>query len=184
MKYRFIENHCAEFPVNILCETLSIKRSAYYAWKRRPLSTHTRTDKKLLLAIKDIHQGHKRVYGSPRVTDELKDRGIRTSRKRVARLMRGANIRALTAKKFKVTTDSDHSLPVAPNILNRKFDTDAPNQVWLSDITYIYTQEKWLYLATVMDTYNREIVGWSLKDSMEASLLTSALKKTLPIMSM
>ena len=177
MSYQFIEKHSGQFPVSAICRALSIEKSAYYAYKRRPASARAQENEILRDAIKAAYKASFGTYGSPRITDTLKDEGYACSENRVARIMRESAIVAVTSRKFKVTTDSDHSLPVAPNLLNRQFSADAPNKVWLSDITYIYTQEKWQYLATIMDSYNREIVGWSLGDSLEAELVINAFKK-------
>lgn len=179
MIYQFIDRHKDEFPVNLLCETLMIKKSAYYAYKRRPPSARQQANEHLLEAVKSAHKASMQTYGSPRITAELNEQGITCGHNRVARIMRENQIRAITAKKFRATTDSNHSLRISPNLLKRQFCADGPNKIWVGDITYIYTQQKWLYLATVMDTYNREIIGWTLADSMEAGLVISALKKAL-----
>lgn len=178
MSYQFIEQHSKQFPVSAICQALSIDKSAYYAYKRRPASARDQENEILREAIEKAYKASLGTYGSPRITDALKDQGYACSENRVARIMREYAIIAVTSKKFKVTTtDSDHSLPVAPNLLNRQFAADAPNKVWLSDITHIYTQEKWQYLATIMDSCNREIVGWSLGDTLEAELVINAFKK-------
>lgn len=179
MSYQFIQQQSAEFPVSLLCEALQVKPGAYYADKRRPVSKRQQANEKLIGKIKASHKASLKTYGSPRITHDLKEQGIVCSENRVAKIMRENDIMAITAKKFKVTTNSDHSLPVAPNLLNRQFTADAPNRIWISDITYIYTSEKWMYLATVMDTYNREIIGWELRDSLQDDLVINALKKAL-----
>jgi len=127
---------------------------------------------KLVKRIKKIHELTDGTYGSPRITDDLRDEGFKVSRPRVARLMRKNGIRAQTRRKFKVTTDSDHKYPISPNRLSRNFSTDSFGKVWTSDITYIRTGEGWLYLTVVMDLYNREIVGWSMSDTLKAKETT------------
>lgn len=114
-------------------------------------------------------------YGAPRIHGELAKEGARVSRKRVARLMRESGLRAKTARKYKATTDSNHALPVAPNLLERRFDVAAPNTAWVSDITYLWTRQGWLYLAVIVDLYSRKVVGWSLRERMTADLVCEAL---------
>jgi len=126
----------------------------------------------LLKEIRDIHQDSRQTYGSPRVTRELHHRGYSCSRARVARLMAKNNIYAKTKRKFKVTTDSDHNYPVAPDLLNQDFNSDAPNKIWVSDITYIWTMAGWLYLTVVLDLFNRQVVGWSLSQRLTAITTT------------
>jgi transposase InsO family protein len=122
----------------------------------------------LIEKIKDIHVESHRTYGSPRITDSLKDKGYICSRPRVARLMRKYNIRAKTKRKFKITTNSKHHYPISPNLVNQDFSATAPNELWTSDITYIRTRQGWLYLTVVLDVYNRQIVGWSMSNSLKA----------------
>lgn len=179
MKHSLIEKLSAYYPVSAICRTLSVNRGAYYAYKHRQQSPRAQEDARLLKAIKSAYKASLGTYGSPRITDALKDRGYHCSKKRVARIMRENAIRAITARKYRVTTDTDHSLPVAPNLLNRQFTALVPNRIWVSDITYIYTQQKWLYLATIMDTYNREIVGWSLADNLKSDLVINAFNNAV-----
>lgn len=127
---------------------------------------------RLLEKIKQIHKDSNQTYGGPRITDSLKDEGFKVSRPRVARLMKKHGIRAKTVRKFKVTTDSDHDYPISPNLLNQDFSASDFGEVWASDITYIPTKEGWLYLTTVIDLYNREIIGWAMSDSLKASKTT------------
>jgi transposase InsO family protein len=122
----------------------------------------------LIEKIKDIHVESHRTYGSPRITDSLKDKGYVCSRPRVARLMRKNNIRAKTKRKFKITTNSKHHYPISPNLVNQDFSATALNQLWTSDITYIRTRQGWLYLTVILDVYNRQIVGWSMSNSLKA----------------
>lgn len=179
MRYRFIEDNRDEFSVAAMCRVLEVSESGYYAWRSRDESQRQGQNRKLLVEIKAIHQESDQTYGSPRVHRELKARGIQCSEKRVARLMREAGIRAKQARRFKVTTDSRHSLPVAENVLDRQFEPDQANRRWASDITYIWTQQGWLYLAVVLDLFSRRVVGWSMQPTLERTLVIDALKMAL-----
>ena len=174
MIFLFMSNHRSEFPIVLMCEVLKVSRSGYYAWLRRPESKRKQHDKVLLQEISAIYQESHRTYGSPRIYRELKRRGRNHGEKRIARLMRKDGLRAKTKRKFKMTTDSRHNLPVAPNLLNREFTPKEPNQAWASDITYIWTAEGWLYLAVVMDLFSRAILGWSMSERMTRSLVIDA----------
>lgn len=159
-----------------MCRVLDVSESGYRAWKRGGKPERKRlTDSQMLTLIQSIHAELKGAYGSPRMVKELRERGFPASKERVERLMRENGIRARHKRRFKVTTDSRHNLPVAPNLLDRNFTPEAPNQVWASDITYLWTDEGWLYLAIVLDLFNREVVGWSLKPRMTADIVTDAL---------
>ena len=177
----FIQEHKSEFRVWLMCRVLLVSRSGYYAWLRRPMSARAKANEQLVSAIRQVHEQSRRTYGSPRITDELKDTGILCSRHRVARLMRRHDIRPVTVRKFRVTTDSKHQHPVAPNRLNRQFAVKRPNRVWLSDITYIWTLEGWLYLAAVMDGCSRKIVGYAMQEQMDQSLTVMALDRALAV---
>lgn len=160
-----------------MCEVLSVSRSGYFTWLRNGRATQRKaSDEALLKVIRKVHADSRRTYGSPRILRELKDFGIKCGKKRLERLMRENGIRAKTKKKFKVTTDSKHSLPVCENIVARNFSPSASNQLWLGDITYIWTRQGWLYLAAVMDMYSRKIVGWSMRDRMSKELVLDALE--------
>ena len=176
MKYAWIDSQRDQYPLPTLCTTLSVSLSGYQAWKRggTPNRKHL-TDAQLLLLIQSIHTEVKGAYGSPRMAREIRDRGYPAGKDRVERLMKAHNIRARHKRRFKATTDSKHSLPVALNLLNRNFTPSAPNQVWTADLTYIWTAEGWLYLAVVLDLFNREVVGWSLKPRMTADIVIDAL---------
>ena len=169
-----MSNHRSEFPISLMCEVLKVSRSGYYAWLRHPESKSKQDDKVLLQEIHAIYQESRSTYGSPRIYRELKRRGRNHGKKRIARLMRKDGLRAKTKRKFKMTTDSKHTFPVAPNLLNREFTPKEPNQVWASDITYIWTAEGWLYLAVVMDLFSRAILGWSMSERMTRSLVIDA----------
>lgn len=176
MKYAWIDTQRAHYALSEMCPVLEISISGYRAWKRGGFADRCRlTDAQMLALIRAIHDELKAAYGSPRMVRELRARGFSASKVRVERLMRENGIRARHKRRFKVTTDSKHTLPVAPNLLDRNFAPAAPNQVWTSDITYLWTDEGWLYLAIVLDLFNREVVGWSLKPRMTADIVTDAL---------
>ena len=163
MKYAWIDAQ-REFDLSRMCSVLNVSISGYRAWKRGGEPDRRRlTDPQMLALIRAIHAEFKGAYGSPRMVRELRLRGFSASKVRVERLMRENGIHARHKRRYKVTTDSKHGLPVAPNLLDRNFTPTAPNQVWTSDITYLWTDEGWLYLAIVLDLFNREVVGWSLK---------------------
>lgn len=146
-----------------MCQVLKVPRSGYYYWMKYPISKRKIEDMELKQKIVIIYYNSRRTYGSPRIHQKLLREGYQVSKKRVERLMQELDICAVAKKKYRATTDSNHSQPVAENYLNRKFTPDQPNQSWVADITYIYTREGWLYLATIMDLYSRKIIGWSLK---------------------
>ena len=171
MKYKFIDTYRSKFEVGKMCRALRVSRSGYYAWRNKPESDREKENEKLVAEIRDIHERSRHTYGSPRVHAELRDKGYRTGRNRVARLMREQRIRSKVKKKFKVTTHSKHGLPVAENLLKeRDLRIHRPNQVWVSDITYIRSSEGWLYLCIVMDLYSRSIVGWSMEERLTKDL--------------
>jgi len=176
MSFRFIEDHRDAYPVRVLCAVLEVSPAGYYAWRTREPSARAAANAGLLAAIRQVHQDSGRRYGSPRVHAELRAQGRGPSRGRIERLMRRHGIRAIMAPPRRVrTTDSRHSLPIAPNIVARDFTATAPNRVWLADITYIPTDEGWLYLAAVMDLYSRKIVGWAMRDHLRTELASTAL---------
>jgi putative transposase len=179
MKYEFIEIYRSTFSVEKMCQTLDVSRSGYYRWRRAPESERAQANAKLLQKIKETYERFQGVYGSPRITQELRGTGVECSENRVARLMRENEIAAKTKRKFKVTTNSRHNLPVAPNLVNQEFTAAAPNQLWLSDITYIWTREGWLDLAALLDVFSRQIVGWSMNKRMTKDLVLNALKQAL-----
>ncbi len=170
-----IEAKKAEFPVTLMCRALEVSRSGFYAWSIRPESERSKANKRLTLEIKKVHEESRRTYGSPRVHAELQENGFKVGRKRVARLMRESGLQAKGKRRFRKTTDSTHGRPVAPNLLSRKFEVDAPNTVWASDITYLWTNEGWVYLAVVLDLFSRRVVGWALADHMRTDLVMEAL---------
>jgi putative transposase len=176
VKYAWIEQRAGLWPSNVMCDVLGVSLSGWRAWRSGGKQNSGRlTDAQLLALIRAIHAQFKGAYGSPRMHRELRDRGHCVGKARVERLMRGHDIRARHKRRWKATTDSQHGLPVAQNLVARDFSPCEPNQTWGADITYIATDEGWLYLAVVMDFFNREIVGWALKERLTADLVTDAL---------
>jgi putative transposase len=176
VKYQFIRDHTQEFPVRLMCQVLAVAPSGYYDWVDRPKSSTQQRREQLEQRIRVIHAAVKRRYGSPRIHAELRDQDETCCVNTVAKIMRAAGIQAVSHRKFRVqTTDSRHDFPVAENHLNQTFVATKPDEVWLSDITYIHTSEGILYLATVLDLYSRMVVGWSMNTSMESRLVVDAL---------
>ena len=176
MKYAWIKAHRDVFDLSEMGTVLDVSIAGYRAWYQvgKPYQKRL-TDGQLLAQIKVIHAQMKQIYGSPRIVKELRDRGLPAGKERVERLMRENGIYGKHKRRYKVTTDSKHHLPIAPNLLNRQFKPEQPNQAWSSDITYLWTDEGWLYLAIVMDLFNREIVGFSIKPRMTTDLISDAL---------
>ena len=158
-----------------LCRVIGVSKSGYYAWQHRPPSRRTEENKALTCKIANVFEQNRRAYGSPRLYLELRDEGILCSENRIARLMRKARIRVEPVRRFRVTTDSAHALPVAQNYLGRQFQAETANTKWASDITYLWTREGWLYLAVVLDLFSRRVVGWSLQPSLHKELVLDAL---------
>jgi transposase InsO family protein len=176
VKYAWIAQQNKHFELNELCRVLEVSVSGYRCWKRGGSAQRERlTDAQMLALIQAIHVELRGAYGSPRMVRELCARGFSACKARVERLMHDHGVRARHKQRYRVTTDSRHGLPVAANRLKRDFMPEAPNQVWTSDITYLWTDEGWLYLAIVLDLFNREVVGWSLKPRMTADLAVDAL---------
>jgi len=176
VKYRFIDEHRSQWPVRLMCQVLRVSPGSFYTWCDRPASARQQRREVLTREIEAIHQEFKERYGSPRIHEELQARGQRCCVNTVAKLMRQRGIAAKGKRKFRCTTDSNHDLPVADNILDRQFEPVAINQVWVADITYIPTGEGWLYLAAVEDLYSRQIVGWSMGERMTSRLVADALE--------
>jgi putative transposase len=182
MRYEFIEAHEQEFVVRRMCNVLGVSKAGYYAWHEREPSTHDKRDAALAQTIADIHRKSRKTYGSPRIHRALGKQGISCGRKRVARIMRKEEIKGRQRKRFRRTTNSKHEHPIAPNVLDRRFDPreiGRPNVVWAGDITYIWTMEGWLYLAVILDLFSRYVVGWSMRHTMEAELALDALQMAL-----
>jgi transposase InsO family protein len=174
--FSFIEQHKDLWPIRLMCDTLGVSTQGFYAWRSRPASDQQRRRDALLVEIRAAHAEVKERYGSPRIAAELRAQGVPCCVNTVAKLMRDNGIRAKTARKFRNTTDSNHPLPVADNLLSREFDAQGPNERWVADITYIPTREGWLYLAVVEDLYSRLVVGWSMADTMTSRLVVDALE--------
>lgn len=158
---------------------MEVSRSGFYAFCKRTISATEQANQELTGQIQKVFAESKQTYGSPRVYEELQELGIAGSQKRIARLMRRAEFRAVLPKRFVVTTDSEHALPIAENLLDREFTSDTPDRKWTADITYIWTSAGWLYLAVILDLFSRRIVGWSMGTSLERSLVLSALSMAL-----
>jgi len=176
VKYAWMDAQSKIYALTEMSVVLDVSISGYRAWKRGGTPDRKRlTDLQMLAVIRAIHAELKGAYGSPRMVRELRLRGFTAGKERVERLMRENGIRARHKRRYKVTTDSKHGLPVAANLLDRNFMPTAPNQVWTSDITYLWTDEGWLYLAIVLDLFNREVIGWSMKPRMTTDIVTDAL---------
>jgi transposase InsO family protein len=180
MRFRFIEDRRADYPVRVMCRVLEVSPAGYYAWRSRPESSRSVANRELLANIKRVHRDSHGRYGSPRIHAELRTKGHGASRGRIERQMRYHGIRAIMVKPRRCrTTDSGHGFPIAPNLLDRKFSAAARNQIWLADITYIETGQGWLYLAAVIDLYSRRIVGWAMTDHLRAELPLAALRMAI-----
>jgi transposase InsO family protein len=177
VKYAWIQEQqkCNEFNVDAMCEALDVSRSRYYAHKNASPTLRQNEDERLTkLIIKSFYESD-RNYGTERIQRDLRDWGENVSRRRIGRLMKKAGLVCKTIKKFKATTNSKHNESISPNLLNRNFKVDEPNQVWVGDITYIWTDMGWLYLATVIDLFSRKVVGWSISNRMKTSLVNDAM---------
>ena len=172
----FVREHRHKFRVAKLCEVLAVSRSGYYAWEKRPKSARKIADERLTEAIKAIHEKKRRTCGCRKMTKEIQRSGKRINHKRIERLMKAEGIRSKLAKKFKATTNSRHNLPVAENLLDRDFSATKPNQKMVSDLTYLWTEEGWLYIAGVMDLCGQKIVGLSMGERMTKELVITALE--------
>ena len=180
MRYRLIQVEKAEFPLGALCKALKVSRSGYYAWASRATSQHDRDDVQLLVHVRDAHRQSRGTYGSTRVRRELvMGRGFQVGRRRIARLMRQNGLAGCHPRRFRVTTDSTHAHPIAPNVVDRSFTATAPNQLWVTDITYVRTWEGWLYLAAIIDVFSRRVVGWAMANHMRTTLILDALGMAL-----
>ena len=179
MRYSFISMHQKAWPINLMCRVLAVSTSRYYDWGKHFPGDRAASNQALDEHIQTVFHQHKGRYGSPRIVDELNDNGIACSENRVARRMQTLGLQAVQRKKFKVTTDSEHDWPVASNLLQQDFTAEEPNRKWVSDITYLWTREGWLYLAVVMDLYSRAIIGWSMNKRMTQQLVCDALTMAL-----
>ena len=181
MKFAFISEEKVAFPIAVLCRVLVVSPSGYYASYGRLKSSHDRRDDELSKQVAAAHLASKRRYGSPRVHADLKAAGEQVGRKRVARLMREGNLVARTRRRFRATTDSKHSFPIAPNVLKRDFTATAPNEAWVTDITFLWTAQGWLYLAVILDLFSRRVVGWATSQNVDRHLALAALDKALTL---
>jgi putative transposase len=154
------------YPIEKMCKVLQVSRSCYYRWNSEGVSSREVENSKFTILIKQVFEESKKTYGSPRITAELKKQGYVISKPRVAKLMRLNGIRSKVKRKYKVTTDSNHSYAISKNHLNRNFKPTALNKVWVSDITYVRTAQGWLYLTTIIDLFDRQVIGWSLSQSL------------------
>ena len=179
MRFQFIEDHRDELPVTRMCKALNVSPSGFYAWRSRPVSAREMANRELVKKIETVYYDSYEIYGSPRVYHELKAQDVACSENRVARLMRLRGLRAKQVRRYKSTTKRNKKHPVAPNLLKRDFRADRPDHKWLTDITYVPTQEGWLYLAVILDLYNRGIVGWAMSRRMTSALTISALKMAI-----
>jgi putative transposase len=179
VKFDFIRAEKAFYPVEMLCEVLGVSRSGYYAYVKRPLCSRARQDARLSVEIAAVHARSRRTYGSPRVHAELKKSGFLVGKKRVERLMRERGVVARQKRRFRHTTNSNHKRPIAPNVLERAFKTEAPNEAWVTDVTYIDTEEGWAYLAVIEDLYSRRVVGFAMSAQNDTELALAALRRAL-----
>ena len=168
-----------DYPIGLMCRVLEVSRTGYYTYSKRPTSEREMENLELVEEMRLVQEATRQSYGSPRMTRELRTKGKTCGRHRVARLMRANGLAARRKKRFRKTTDSNHSFPCAENIVNREFTVSAPNQVWVSDVTYIWTQERWLYLAVTLDLYSRKVVGWGMGTSNDTALVARALRMAI-----
>ena len=176
MRYVWIDEHRDEYDVARMCRQLEVSRTGFYEWLKRPASARVRADSLLDVHVAAIHAQRKRRYGRPRILLDLQQQGVPASHERVRKSLRRQQLRPVYRRPYRVTTDSDHAKPIAPNVLERRFSGWKPNQAWVGDITYIDTNQGWLYLACVMDLASRRIVGWSMSDRMKTDLVLQALQ--------
>jgi len=175
VKYGFIRAQAGRYPVNLLCRLLGLPRSAYYSWRDQPGRVIPPQELALRRRMKALFRASRDSLGSRMMMKNLRDEGFAIGRDRTRRLMKALNLKVKQKRKYKVTTDSRHALPVAENVLNRAFSPAAPNQVWGTDITYLWTQQGWVYLAVVIDLYSRRVVGWAMDRRMQKALVIRAL---------
>ncbi len=180
MKYEFIFLHRSRFRLQKMCKALHIYRSGYYSWLKRGSSQRELDNEKLLKEIKQVHEQSRQIYGSPRITAELKSKNIICSKNRVARVMRKNKIRSKIKRKHKVTTtNSKHRFYVAANLLDQNFHAERPNQIWLSDITYLKVLNKWMYLVVILDLFSRQVISWALSHDLSSDFVLAAIKKAV-----
>lgn len=175
MKYAWIGKHCDSYPVARLCRLLGVSRSGFLQWRARPPSARAAANAALDAKVAAIHADSGATYGRPRLVRALRAQGVRVGHERIRRSLGRQGLRSVYRRPYRVTTDSDHALPVAPNVLDRRFEGWAPDAAWCADITYLATAEGWLYLACVLDLGSRRIVGWAMSDRLKAPLVCEAL---------
>ena len=174
-----MQKQTKEFNVDAMCDALDVNRSGYYAYKNAPLLMRQTEDERLTALIVKSFNESRQNYGTERIQKDLRELGEKISRRRIGRLMKQAGLACKTVKKFKATTNSKHDETISHNLLNRNFKVDKPNKVWVGDITYIWTDMGWLYLATVIDLFSRKVVGWSMSDCMKTSLVNDAMQMAI-----
>jgi putative transposase len=179
VKFAFVAAQLVAFPVAVICRVLNVSTSGYYAWTERGASRRSRRDLDLGAKVRAAHAASKGRYGSPRVHAELRAAGEKVGRKRIARLMKQAHLEGRKRRRFRKTTDSNHRLPIAPNLLERDFTATAPNQAWVTDITFLWTHQGWLYLAAILDLFSRRVVGWATSCTVDRHLALAALRMAL-----
>lgn len=181
MRFAFVEEHRRRVPIERLCAIMNVTSRGYRAWASRSISQRQRDDMIVLAHIREQHRLSLRSYGRPRMTEELKELGVDVGHRRVGRLMRENGICVVRTRKHKVTTDSNHRFNIAPNLLDRDFAADRPNQKWAGDISYIWTREGWLYLAVILDLHSRRVVGWAVSNRLKRDLAIRALDMAIAL---
>lgn len=181
MRFAFIEEHRSQFPIHRMCQIMGVTSRGYRAWRKRPLSKWQRQDMVLLAHIREQYRLSLKSYGRPRMTQELKNIGLSVGHRRIGRLMRQNNIYAVRTRKYKATTDSNHTFNIAPNLLDQNFSANKPNQKWAGDISYLWTREGWLYLAVIIDLHSRRVVGWAVSDRLKQDLALQALNRAIAL---
>ena len=179
MKFRFVRENRGKYKLGKMCKLLGVSRSGYYKWLKRKASNRDIENRKLYFEIKMIYVENRKSYGSPRIFKELRSRGKKYNKKRIERIMRENGLQAKAGKKYKVTTRSKHNLVISKDLLNQDFKANRPNEKWVTDITYLRTQEGWLYLCAIMDLYSRKIVGWSMDQHLRSSIVCRALEQAI-----
>ena len=169
----------SEYPLTLMCRVLQVSRAGFYAWEQRGPPARQQHDTQLQVVIAASHRRSRGTYGSPRILRDLREAGHRVSRKRVARLMRAAGLEGVGRRRFRVTTQSEHAQPVAPNVLDRQFAVPDPNHVWAADLTYCWTDEGWVYLAVLLDLASRRVVGWATSSRLDRGVVLAALRRAL-----
>jgi len=181
MRFAFVQKHCSHTPVERLCRMMNVTSRGFRAWRGRPVSQRQRDDMVLLAHIREQHHLSLGSYGRPRMTQELKEIGLHVGHRRVGRLMRDNGFRVVRTHKYKTTTDSNHRFNIAPNLLDRNFTAKHPNQKWAGDISYIWTQEGWLYLAVMIDLHSRRVIGWAVSNRLKRDLAIRALDMAIAL---